>query len=112
MRADSILLHQLLQNLSANALRYNQPGGFVRFTLAQDEKSLRITVANSGPGIPEADRKKIFQRFHRADASRNRAEGVGLGLAIAREIARAHGGELELLSSPPNETCFGLTLPL
>jgi len=112
VRADSILLHQLLQNLSANALRYNQSGGFVRFTLAQDEKSLRITVANSGPGIPEADRKKIFQRFHRADASRNRAEGVGLGLAIAREIALAHGGELELLDSASNETCFGLTLPL
>ncbi|MFN0077965.1 MAG: ATP-binding protein [Prosthecobacter sp.] len=112
VRADSILLHQLLQNLAANALRYNQPGGFVRFTLAQDEKSLRITVANSGPGIPEADRIKIFQRFHRADAARNRAEGVGLGLAIAREIARAHGGELELLSSASDETCFGLTLPL
>ena len=112
VRADAILLHQLLQNLSANALRYNQAGGFVLFTLTQDEKSLRITVANSGPGIPEADRKKIFQRFHRADASRNRAEGVGLGLAIAREIARAHGGELELLDSPSDETCFGLTLPL
>ncbi len=112
VRADSILLHQLLQNLSTNALRYNQSGGFVRFTLAKENNAMRITVANSGPGIPEPDRKKIFQRFHRADSSRNRAEGVGLGLAIAREIARAHGGELELLDSPSNETCFGLTLPL
>ncbi|MFO1484295.1 MAG: ATP-binding protein [Verrucomicrobiaceae bacterium] len=112
VKADPVLLHQLVQNLSANALRYNRPGGHVRFELQCADKVIQLRVANSGPGIPEPDREKIFQRFHRADTARNRSEGVGLGLAIAREIAQAHGGDLELLHSNAEETCFQLTLPV
>lgn len=111
VEADPILLHQLLQNLSSNALRYNVPGGFVRFVLERHPGRFEVTVANSGPGIAESDRDKIFQRFHRADSARNRSEGTGLGLAIAREIARAHGGELELDRATADETRLRLTLP-
>lgn len=111
VKADPVLLHQLVQNLAANALRYNRADGHVRFELQRDGQHIHLRVANSGPGIPEADREKIFQRFHRADAARNRSEGVGLGLAIAREIAQAHDGDLTLLHSNADETCFQLTLP-
>lgn len=108
--ADPLLLHQLVQNLAANALRYNQPGGHVRFVLARVDNEIHLTVANTGPGIPETDRDKIFQRFHRADPARNRSEGMGLGLAIAKEIAIAHGGTLELAKSDEQETVFFLRL--
>ncbi|MBX7207849.1 MAG: HAMP domain-containing protein [Verrucomicrobiaceae bacterium] len=110
VQADPVLLHQLVQNLAANALRYNQPGGHVRFVLAREAEHVRLTVTNTGPGIPEADRDKIFQRFHRADPARTRSQGTGLGLAIAKEIATAHGGALELLSSDKDETVFVLVL--
>lgn len=111
VQADPVLLHQLVQNLSGNALRYNKPDGYVRFELKRTNGHIQLRVANSGPGIPEADREKIFQRFHRADPARNRSEGVGLGLAIAREIAQAHRGDLTLLHSNSAETCFQLSLP-
>lgn len=111
VQADPVLLHQLIQNLSANALRYNQPFGHVRFELHRVNGHVQLRVANSGPVIPEADHERIFQRFHRADPARNRGEGVGLGLAIAREIAQAHRGDLTLLHSTSAETCFQLTLP-
>lgn len=110
VQADPILLHRVLQNLAANALRYNLPGGHVRFVLSRENDHIHLTVANTGPGIPEADRDKIFQRFHRADPARNRTQGTGLGLAIASEIATAHGGTLELLKSDEEETMFVLKL--
>lgn len=110
VQADPVLLHQVLQNLAANALRYNRPGGRVRFDLCQSSEQIHLTVTNTGPGIPEAGRDKIFQRFHRADPARNRSEGMGLGLAIAKEIILAHGGTLELLSSNEDETVFILRL--
>ena len=112
VHADPVLLHQLVQNLSSNALRYNQTDGHIRFALGRSGSHLVLVVANTGPMIPEPDREKIFERFHRADASRNRSEGIGLGLAIAREIARAHGGDLVLCKAGPGETAFQLSLPL
>lgn len=110
LHADPVLLHQLIQNLAANALRYNRPDGHVRFVLRHDGPRVELTVINAGPGIPEADQDKVFKRFHRADPARNRAQGTGLGLAIAQEIAAAHGGKLELLKSDPDETVFRLLI--
>lgn len=108
--ADQILIHQLLQNLATNALRYNCESGIVRFRLELREGRAVLTVANTGPGIPEAEQEKVFQRFHRVDPARSRREGIGLGLALSREIARAHGGDLKLLESAEGWTAFELSL--
>ena len=115
--ADAVLLEQALQNLASNALKYNRPGGRVRFTLALDAaaQSARITVGNTGPGIAATDRARVFERFYRGDpartATRDRAAGTGLGLSLAREILRAHGGELALGEERTDWTEFVATLP-
>jgi two-component system, OmpR family, heavy metal sensor histidine kinase CusS len=111
--ADGDLLRQVVQNLASNAIKYNQPGGHIRVTLRRAPGGgARLTVENTGPGIPPEDREKVFQRFYRADKARNRnVDGAGLGLSLAREIMRAHGGTLTLDDSPPGLTAFTLTLP-
>lgn len=111
--ADADLLKQVVQNLSANAMKFNHRGGFVRFQLCADDQRVLLITQNSGPGIPPDDRKKLFTRFYRADKARNRhIGGAGLGLSLAREIARAHHGDLTLVDSPDAKTTtFMLTLP-
>ena len=109
--ADPALLRTALLNLFSNAVKYNEPGGLVRATLTTRGEQVVFELGNSGPGIPEADRARIFTRFHRGDSARQRTiDGVGLGLSLAREIVRAHGGELDLLQSRDGWTSFGLTL--
>lgn len=110
--ADPILLDQILQNLTTNAVNYNEPGGAIEFELRQQPDQLELRVSNTGPGIPEEHRPRLFQRFHRGDPSRHRETGgTGLGLSLAREIALAHGGELRLDAAPGPKTLFVLTWP-
>ncbi|HEY6169467.1 MAG TPA: ATP-binding protein [Verrucomicrobiae bacterium] len=112
IHADADLFQQVLQNLAVNAIKYNRPGGRIRFELAADSKHATLRVSNTGLGVPTTDQEKIFERFFRADASRNRqTDGIGLGLSLAREIVRAHGGELVLESSTESLTTFTITLP-
>ncbi|MCM1975723.1 HAMP domain-containing sensor histidine kinase [Streptomyces sp. G1] len=96
---DPARLERALANLVDNALRYARTGVVVRAS-AEDGWAL-LEVTDDGPGIPETDRDRVFERFVRLDADRSRAGGgTGLGLAIAREIARAHGGEVSALPAP------------
>lgn len=113
VRADAILLEQAVQNLVGNAIKYNRPGGTVRLTLRVEDGTRVLTVGNSGPGIPAADQPRLFDRFFRADPARQRSAvgGAGLGLSLAREIVRAHGGVLELGPGGPDWTEFRLVLP-
>jgi signal transduction histidine kinase len=112
VQADADLLQQVLHNLASNAVKYNQPGGTIRFELTASATHATLRVHNTGPGLNAEDQGKLFERFHRGDPSRNRAvSGVGLGLSLSREIARAHGGELVLEQSSPAETTFSLRLP-
>ncbi|MGI8934177.1 MAG: ATP-binding protein, partial [Phormidesmis sp.] len=75
--------------------------------------SVQVTVANASRDIPVEERDRLFDRFYRGDLSRNRKrEGFGLGLSLAREIARAHKGELRLNSTPKGQTAFTLSLPI
>ncbi|WP_083974987.1 DUF4153 domain-containing protein [Herbidospora daliensis] len=94
--ADPSLLAQVLANLLDNAVRHSPPGGTVTLTSrASTDGTLEIEVADEGPGIPPADRQRVFERFSRLDAARAAdAGGAGLGLAIAKEIAELHGGTL------------------
>ncbi len=111
--ADRALMVQVLQNLSSNAIKYNQLDGKIRFVLRKENSAARFTIANTGPGIPESDRKKIFERFYRGDKSRSRhIEGFGLGLSLSREIARAHNGDLVLEPTKEGIVAFTLTTPI
>jgi signal transduction histidine kinase len=93
-----------------NALRYG--GGEVLVTLAEASGEIVVVVADRGPGIPEAEREQVFQPFHRLERSRSRETGgSGLGLAVARTIARRHGGEITLADRPGGGLLAALVLP-
>jgi signal transduction histidine kinase len=97
VRGDYIRLGQVLYNLLANALRHTPKGGRIHITVRTDKKreTVTLTVEDSGPGIPEGEHEKIFERFYRMDRSRSSEEGGrGLGLSIAREIVKAHSGSI------------------
>jgi signal transduction histidine kinase len=84
----------------------------VQFELQLEADHVLIRVANTGSQIPTADRDRIFERFYRADPARSgRVEGTGLGLSLAREIVRAHGGDLSLETSDDDFTTFAINLP-
>ncbi|HEU5397396.1 MAG TPA: ATP-binding protein [Verrucomicrobiae bacterium] len=111
VHADPDLLEQALQNLANNAVKYNRLNGSIRFELQREAGRIQLRVVNAGPGIPPADQARIFERFFRVDQSRSQqVEGTGLGLGLAREIIRAHGGELALETSNNEFTCFRITL--
>lgn len=113
LAGDAVLLRQLFNNLLSNALRYGLANGWVEVKAWLSGDAVEVTFANACEPIDEAARQHFFERFYRADAARNRqVDGSGLGLSLAREIARAHGGELSLLASPLDEVRFGLRLPI
>ncbi len=116
VRGDADLLGQLVLNLLDNAVKYAPERSTVDVALTHEIDHWTVRVSDAGPGIPAAARARIFERFYRVDAARSRAEssvtsGAGLGLAIARTIAEAHGGALSLSESAPGCTTFSITLP-
>jgi heavy metal sensor kinase len=118
-RGDENLLRRLLLNLVDNAIKYSPRGGGMTISCKRIAKRYMITVSDTGPGIPIEAQPKIFERFYRADRARSRAEddngdtmgGAGLGLSIARWVAEAHDGTIELLHSSASGSIFQLTLP-
>ena len=109
--ADRRRIAIVLQNLFDNAAKYTPGGGWVRLSASVSDGRVEVTMANSGPGISEADRATIFERFRRGASQGESTDGHGLGLNIARTLARAHGGELQLAPFVPGETTFILSLP-
>jgi heavy metal sensor kinase len=103
--ADESLLRQLLRNLLENAIKYTPDGGWITVTVEKTASDVLVHIADTGPGIPPADRTRIFERFHRARRTATNG-GAGLGLAIAAEIARAHGGDLTLTRSDEKGSIF------
>ena len=102
-------LRRCLGNLVDNAVRY---GGSAHIVLADSEERLEIQVRDRGPGIPAAELGKVLQPFYRVEGSRNRLQGgVGLGLAIAHDIARQHQGQLSLCNAPTGGLVASLSLP-
>jgi heavy metal sensor kinase len=106
---DDALLRHMTINLLENAVRYTRVGGRVVVSLNRLPDRIVIRVSDEGPGIPPADRERIFERFVRLD---QKYDGAGLGLAMARRIAEAHGGQLTLESSDTRGSCFAVNLPL
>lgn len=108
---DADRLKQLLLNLVVNALKYTSAGGAVTLTLRRSDGWVQVVVADTGVGIAAEDLPHIFDRFYRADRSRGRSGGSGLGLSIAQWIAQAHGGRIEVESTVGVGSTFTVWLP-
>ena len=111
VRGDTDRLRQVLTNLIDNAIKYSPAGGEVEVRAYPENGRVRVDVRDQGPGIAKEDQKLIFEKFGRVTGSGARP-GTGLGLFIARSIAEAHGGALEVHSSPDQGATFTLELPL
>jgi heavy metal sensor kinase len=110
---DDELLKRLLLNLLDNAVKYTPTGGEIRLSLVARNGDARITVKDTGVGIPVEDQPRVFDRFYRVDKARSRAVGgAGLGLSIARWIVEAHNGTLSVESKPGSGSTFTVGLPL
>jgi two-component system OmpR family sensor kinase len=110
VRGDEELLRRLLVNLLQNAVQHTPKGGAVSVDVSPNGSNVYVRVTDSGKGIADADRSRIFDRFVQLDPSR-RAAGTGLGLTIAKWIAEAHQGSLSLESSGPDGSTFCVVLP-
>jgi two-component system OmpR family sensor kinase/two-component system sensor histidine kinase BaeS len=104
---DPVRLREVLSNLLSNAIRYTPRGGSIRVGVAASDGRLHVTVRDTGPGIGADALPHVFDRFYKSDESR----GAGLGLAIAKSLVVAHGGEIEAVSAPGEGTEMRLWLP-
>jgi two-component system sensor histidine kinase KdpD len=111
-RLDYVMVQQIVSNLVENALKYSAPEAAVVVGAEVRDGQLRIDVADRGPGVPPAERERIFEKFYRARERATRAPGTGIGLAVARGLAQAHGGELRYAPRPDGGSVFSLSLPL
>ncbi|MGQ0621714.1 MAG: ATP-binding protein [Panacagrimonas sp.] len=112
LRADPVLLEQVLVNLVDNAVKYSPPGSAVRIEASLAGREVLIRVIDHGGGIAEADREQIFDMFFRVRAGDGRSAGTGLGLAICRGLMQAHGGSVRAVAGPRGlGTCIELRLP-
>lgn len=113
LEVDPDRMQQLFSNLLENAMRYTTAGGAVQVSLIPMSKALSIDFFDSSPGVSTEHLPRLFERFYRGDASRNRANGgAGLGLAICRNIVEAHGGQINAMPSPLGGLWLIIHLPL
>jgi signal transduction histidine kinase len=109
---DTERIGRVLNNLVGNALRHTPEGGTVKVQASREKEMVRVVVSDTGEGIRPEDLPHVFERFYRGEKSRNRTTGgAGLGLAIARGIIQAHGGQISVESSLGEGACFTFTLP-
>ncbi len=109
--ADSDSLSRVLRNLLDNALKYTPTGGQVKVSLSSSPESVLLQVSYTGPGIPEEDRKHLFERFWRGRASRRHTPGTGLGLYLCQQIVTLHKGTISCSCPNGNGTSFLVELP-
>jgi heavy metal sensor kinase len=113
VQGDALLLGQLFNNLVSNALRYCPPGGRIEVAGRRAGDAVEVVFSNTTAPIAARERQRLFDRFYRLDPARTRkGEGSGLGLSLAREIARAHGGDLQLEPSAEDVVRLRVTLPV
>ena len=109
---DKDRIRRALINIFDNAVKYNKDDGRVRFTVTEEKSRVRLSLYNTGPGIPADDLPRVFDQFYRVDKSRSsESGGAGLGLSIVREIVRLHGGEITIDSQPGQWTRVDISLP-
>ena len=114
LSADAVRLGQVFSNLIDNAIKYSEPGSEIQVTVSQQGKQAMITVSDTGPGISEEECTRIFERFYQVDKSRQggMGRGVGLGLAISKQVVEAHGGEISVSSKVGEGSTFMVKLPI
>lgn len=110
IEGDAARLGQIVRNLLVNALKFTPPGGRVELAVEPSEGKAKLTVADTGQGIPEQELAHVFERFWRGAGARS-TEGSGVGLAVASELARAHGGQIEVDSREGEGSAFTLLIP-
>lgn len=114
VRADPAKLHDIVRNLVENAVNHTPDGTAIELSASRDSGGVVITVADSGPGIPDADLPRIFERFYRVDKARSHGTaegGTGLGLAIVKHLVGLHGGTVQAGKRPQGGAIFSVTLP-
>lgn len=112
MMLDYDKIWEAIYNIVDNAIKYTPEGGFVRLGLFRRDKNVVVSVTDNGPGIPDFEKERIFERFYRLDDSRARdTGGTGLGLAIAKEVAVLHGGDISVLDVTDGGSVFLISLP-
>ena len=110
--ADAVRLEQMLTNLIDNAVKFNREGGSVTVSHTAEGAKDIVSIADTGEGISSDHLQRIFERFYRTDRARSREiGGTGLGLAIVKHLARLHGGEISLTSTPGKGSTFFIELP-
>jgi signal transduction histidine kinase len=109
---DELKLRRMLWNILENGIKYTQEGGVVAVSSYANNGYVCVTVKDNGAGISQDDIEYIFDRFYRADRSRKRESGSGLGLSISKWIAEAHNGAIEVESQPSVGSQFSIKLPI
>ncbi|GAB5521770.1 MAG: hypothetical protein RhofKO_40210 [Rhodothermales bacterium] len=113
VQADTLKIEQVLNNLLSNALKFTEAAGAITLRVRHEDAQVRVEVEDTGVGIPAEDVPHLFDLFYQAsNSSHYYAGGTGIGLALAKEIAEAHGGHLTVQSTLGQGTCFTLTLPV
>lgn len=110
--ADGARLRQVIGNIMDNSIKYIGDGRKIQVTVSSQNGTARVTIADDGIGVAADDLPHVYDRFYRADRARSKTSGAGLGLSICRSIARAHGGDIHLESTPGQGTQAMLELPL
>jgi signal transduction histidine kinase len=108
--ADARRVRQMMSNLVSNAVKYTEHGE-VKVLVEQRDGSARLSVADTGPGIPAEQQESVWKEYWQAPDARTRRAGTGLGLAITRRLVKMHKGAIELASEPGRGSTFSLTLP-
>ena len=112
LRVDTAKLHDALRNLVENAVAYAPPATTITLASRRESGQVVITVADEGPGIPEADLARVFERFYRVDKARSRESGgTGLGLSIVKHLVEILGGDVRAANRPEGGAIFTVTLP-
>jgi two-component system sensor histidine kinase KdpD len=106
-----VAIEQVLINLLENAAKYTPPGTPIEIEARRADGEITVEVADCGPGLPEGEEERVFEKFHRGRAERSRS-GVGLGLAICRAIVTAHGGRIRAQNRDGGGVSFTFALPL
>ena len=113
MTGSDILIYRMLYNLVENAIKYNRKDGSVTVSAIREKNEAVLTVSDTGNGIDEAFREQIFEPFFRIDKSRSRElGGVGLGLAMVREVVRVHDGTIEVYPNKYRGTTFEVKMSI